>query len=250
MQRFITARSRMPGLRIMTYNVRGFCHHRDGLAAIEAVIAASAPDIVALQEVDNGGCDLQTLSQRLGMRLYVAPGRCGNAFLSYYPLHHLQSFSLSDQGCCLRAELDFGQKRMHFYNVQIDGAQQHKEQIDSLLGDDLLGAQHLGVPSLILGDFGDHRRGGINWELFVALQRITRTLVHGTYPAWLPLLARDRAYILGELQVLAVEVVRTRLARQASSHLPLLLTVEITDLRKYLKITPSFPTRKLEIATG
>lgn len=240
----------MPGLRIMTYNVRHFCHHRDGLAAIAAVIAASAPDIVALQEIDSCGNDLQVLAQRLGMRLYVAPGRCGNAFLSYYPLHHLQSFSLSDQGCCLRAELDFGKKRMHFYNVWIDGARQHKEQIDSLLGDDLLGAQHLGIPSLILGDFGDHRRGGINWELFVALQRVTRTLVHGTYPAWLPLLARDRAYILGELQVLAVEVVRTRLARQASSHLPLLLTVEITDLRKYLKITPSFTARKLEIATG
>jgi len=240
----------VPGLRIMTYNVRAFCHHRDGLAAVEAVIAASAPDIVALQEVDSGGNDLQALSRRLGMRLYVAPGHCGNAFLSYYPLHHLQSFTLSDQGCCLRAELDFGQKRMHFYNVWIDGARQHKEQINSLLGDDLLGAQHLGVPSLILGDFGDHRRGGINWELFVALQRVSRPLVHGTYPAWLPLLARDRAYILGELQVLAIEVVRNRQARQASSHLPLLLTVEITDLRKYLKITPSFSTRKLEIATG
>ena len=237
----------MPGLRIMTYNVRAFSHHRDGTAAVAAVIAASAPDIVALQEVDSAGNDLQILSQRLGMRLYVAPGRCGNAFLSYYPLHHLQSFSLSDHGCCLRAELDFGQKRMHFYNVQIDGAQQHKEQIDSLLGDDLLGAQHLGIPSLILGDFGCV---AINWDLLLALQRVTRPLVHGTYPAWLPLLARDRAYILGELRVLAIEVVRNRLARQASSHLPLLLTVEITDLRKFLKIPPSFAARNLEIATG
>ena len=240
----------MPGLRIMTYNVRAFCHHRDGLAAIEAVIAASAPDIVALQEVVSAGNQLQILSQRLGMRLYVAPGRCGNAFLSYYPLHHLQSFSLSEYGCCLRAELDFGQKRMHFYNVQIDGAQQHKEQIDSLLGDDLLGAQHLGIPSLILGDFGYNRSVAINWDLLLALQRVTRPLVHGTYPAWLPLLARDRAYILGELRVLAIEVVRNRLARKASSHLPLLLTVEITDLRKFLKIPPSFAARKLEIATG
>jgi endonuclease/exonuclease/phosphatase family metal-dependent hydrolase len=235
----------------MTYNVRRFRHHRDGLAAVQAVIAASAPDIVALQEVDAGGSnDLQTLAQRLGMRLYVAPGRCGNALLSYYPLHHLQSFSLSGHGCCLRAELDFGQKRMHFYNVWIDGARQPKEQIESLLGEDLLGAQHLGVPSLILGDFGDHRSGSIYWDLLLALQRVTKPLVHGTYPAWLPLLARDRAYILGDLQVLAVEVLRNRLARHASSHLPLLLTVEITDLRKYLKITPSFPARKLEIVTG
>jgi endonuclease/exonuclease/phosphatase family metal-dependent hydrolase len=241
----------VPGLRIMTYNVRRFCCHRDGLAAVQAVIAASAPDIVALQEVDAGvGNDLQILAGRLGMRLYVAPGRCGNAYLSYYPLHHLQAFSLSEAGCCLRAELDFGQKRMHFYNVRIEGAQQHQEQIDSLLGEDLLGAQHLGVPALILGDFGDHRYGGINWDLLLALRRVTKPLVHGTYPAWLPLLARDRAYVLGDLQVLAIEVVRNCLARHASSHLPLLLTVEITDLRKYLKITPPFPARNLEIVTG
>lgn len=241
----------MPGLRIMTYNVRRFCCHRDGLAAVQAVIAAAAPDIVALQEVDTSSDDeLQILAGRLGMRFYVAPGRCGNAFLSYYPLHHLQSFSLSEHGCCLRAELDFAQKRMHLYNVRIDGAWQHQQQIDSLLGEDLLGAQHLGVPALILGDFGDHRRGGINWDLLLALRRATKPLLHGTYPAWLPLFARDRAYILGDLRVLAIEVVRNRLARQASSHLPLLLTVEISDLRKYLQIKTSFPTRKLEIVAG
>lgn len=237
----------MPGLRIMSYNVRRFCFHRDGFAAVEAVIADAAPDIVALQEIDDpGGECLASLAQRLGMRRYVAPGRCGNAFLSYYPLHHLQSFSLSEDGCCLRAELDFGQKRMHFYNVQIDSGRKHQEQVDSLLGDDLLGAQHLGVPALILGDFG----GGINWDLLLALQRVTKPLVHGTFPSWLPIFGRDRAYILGDLRVLAVEVVRNRLARQASTHLPLLLTVKITDLRKYLKINPPFPARKLETAAG
>jgi endonuclease/exonuclease/phosphatase family metal-dependent hydrolase len=235
----------------MTYNVRRFSCHRESLAAVQAVIAAAAPDIVALQEIDPRSDDeLQSLAERLGMRYYVAPGRCGNAFLSYYPLHHLQSFSLSEHGCCLRAELDFAQKRMHFYNVRIDGGRQHQQQIDSLLGEDLLGAQHLGVPALILGDFGDHRRGGINWDLLLALRRATKPLLHGTYPAWLPLLARDRAYILGDLRVLAIEVVRNRLARQASSHLPLLLTVEISDLRKYLQIKTSFPARKLEIVTG
>lgn len=241
----------MPGLRIMTYNVRRFSCHRDGVAAVQAVIAAVAPDIVALQEVDaGGGSELQTLAQRLGMRLYVAPGRCGNAFLSYYPLHHLQSFSLNEDGCCLRAELDFAHKRMHLYNVWIDGTRRHRQQIASLLGDDLLGAQRQGLPALILGDFGAQRHGAINWDLLMALQRVTKPLVHGTYPAWLPLLARDRAYILGELRVFSSEVVRNRLARQASSHLPLLLTVGITDSRKYLQITPPFPGRKLEIAAG
>lgn len=241
----------MPGLRIMTYNVRRFSCHCDGLTAVQAVIAASAPDIVALQEIDaNNEAEVQTLAQRLGMRYYAAPGRCGNAFLSYYPLHHLQSFSLSEHGCCLRAELDILQKRIHFYNVRIDGAGRHKEQIDSLLGDNLLGAQHLGVPSLILGDFGDHRHGGINWNLLLALRRISKPLLHATYPSWFPVLARDRAYVLGDIHVLATEVVRSRLARQASSHLPLLLTIKISDLRKFLNIPNAFSPKKLEIAAG
>lgn len=239
----------MHGFRIMTYNVRRFACHRDGLAAVKAVIAAAAPDIVAMQEVDAGGHDLQTLAGQLGMRLYVAPGRCGNAFLSYYPLHHLQSFSLSANGCCLRAELDFAHKRMHLYNVWIDG-QRHRQQIASLLGEDLLGAERQGLPALILGDFGAHLHGAINWDLLLALQRVTKPLVHGTYPSWLPLLARDRAYILGDVRVFSSEVVRNRRARQASSHLPLLLTVGISDSRKYLRITPTFPGRKLEITTG
>lgn len=241
----------MPGLRIMTYNVRRFSCNRDGVSAALTVIAASAPDIVALQEIDgSNGTELQTLATRLGMHLYLAPGRCCNAFLSYYPLHHLQLFSLSEHGCCLRAELDFAQKRMHLYNVRIEGDRQHQEQIDSLLGEDLLGARRQGVPALILGDFGDHRRGGINWELMLALQRVTKPLVHGTFPAWFPILTRDRAYILGDLRVLGVEVIRNRYARQASSHLPLLLTVEISDLRKFLKINTTFSARKFEIATG
>lgn len=241
----------MPGLRIMTYNVRGFSCHSDSLAAVQAVIAAAAPDIVALQEVEAGHDDaLQILAQRLGMRSYAAPGRCGNAFLSYYPLHHLQSFSLSEHGCCLRAELDFSQKRMHFYNVRIDGAGRHKEQIDSLLGDELLGAQHLGYPAMILGDFDDHRRGGINWDLLLTLRRVSKPLVHGTYPACFPILARSRAYVLGEIHVLSTEVVRNRLARQASSHLPLLMTIEITDIRSFLKLLSPFRAKKLEIVAG
>lgn len=240
----------MTGLRIMTYNVRRVRPHAVGLDVVLAVLAGAAPDIVALQEID-GDDELHFLAQRLGMRPYGACGRSGNAFLSYYPLHHLESFALGEEGRCLRAELDFGQKRMHLYNVRIAGRRRlRQEQIDSLLGDDLLGDQRKGVPALILGDFADHCRGGINWELFLALHRVSKPLVHGTYPAWLPLLTRDRAYLLGDLRVLSTEVVRTRPARRASTHLPLLLTVQITDPRHYLKIEQPFAAGKLEIAPG
>lgn len=241
----------MPGLRIMTYNVRDFCCGRGGLSAIQAVIAAAAPDIVALQEVAayNSRDLLPALANGLGMRLYTGSSRCGNAFLSYYPLHHLQSFTLDEDGRSLRAEIDFAKKRMEIYNVWL-GGRQKREQVDSLLGEDLLGGRQQGLPALILGDFGGFYPCRIEWDPLRRLQRVSHPLVHGTYPAWLPLLARDRAYVQGDLRVFAAEVVRGGLARQASSHLPLILTIEMTDLRKYLQIPPSFSGRKLEIAAG
>lgn len=238
----------MTGLRIMTYNVRRARPDAVGLDAVLTVIAEAAPDIVALQEIDV--TDLHALGQRLGMQAFVSTARCGNAFLSYYPLHHLESFTLGQGGRCLRAEIDFGQKRMHLYNVRLEGGRWHREQIETLLGRDLLGDQHKGIPALILGDFADHLSGGINLQLLAALRRISKPLLHGTYPSWFPFLTRDRAYILGDLRVLAAEVVRGRAARLASSHLPFLLTVQITDPRQYLKIAQPFGARKLEIAPG
>lgn len=63
----------------MTYNIKSGRHHPEGLAAIAQIIEAQSPDILALQEVDEGmtrtGGLAQTdwLTRRLRMRGIFAP---------------------------------------------------------------------------------------------------------------------------------------------------------------------------------
>ena len=54
------------------------------------VIAGSAPDIVALQDVAAGGDQLRQLGDELGMRSFGGPGGVG--LLSYYPLTGVRSY--------------------------------------------------------------------------------------------------------------------------------------------------------------
>lgn len=82
----------------MTYNIKSGRHHPDGLAAIARIVEAQAPDILALQEVDEGMARSASLAQtdwltrRLRMRGLFAPampydgGWYGIALLSRWPV--------------------------------------------------------------------------------------------------------------------------------------------------------------------
>lgn len=245
----------MTGIRVMTYNVNR-CRGRSKTAdpdAVASVIGAAAPDVVALQGVDAGcGEDhLSLLAARLGMRPYASSGHNTTAYLSYYPLRGVIKIPLGEGDNCLRAEIDVGQKRLFFFNVQLEVHSGRCAQFSELLGEELLGNRRTsGAPSLILGDFGGCRQRLLDWTLHRTLHCVSKPLVHATYPAGLPLFSRDRAYIQGnELRVLETAVVRDRASRQASSHLPFLMTLQIVDTRIYIKVDESLP-RGIETATG
>jgi endonuclease/exonuclease/phosphatase family metal-dependent hydrolase len=82
----------------MTYNIKSGRHHPDGLAAIARIVEAQSPDILALQEVDEGMARSAGLAQtdwltrRLRMRGLFAPampydgGWYGIALLSHWPV--------------------------------------------------------------------------------------------------------------------------------------------------------------------
>lgn len=240
----------MTAIRIMTYNIHG------GLGAdgkvepdrVLQVIGEGAPDIVALQEIDaaSGREHLSFLAKRLGMRAYDHAG-CGNAFLSHYPLRGIRAFDLSG-GCCLRADLDVGGKRLHLINLRLDAAARHG-QMARLLGPDLLGSRSLACPVLLLGDFADLGVGPASAYLSGHLRRARGPLWGATYPSRLPLVARDRAYLCGDLRVVDARIPRGMLARHASTHLPLILTVQICDPRAYLKLE-KLGRGRMEIAPG
>lgn len=181
----------MNAIRIMTYNIhRG--RGRDGrvdLARIREVIGDGAPDVVALQELEQGAdpSQLTLLGEGLGMRCYGDPARGGSAFLAYVPLKGVQAFDLGE-GSCLRADADFGGRRLHLFNLRLSGTslQGRSRQVATLLGPDLLGSRSLSCPLLLLGDFADWWWGPGNLSLNLVLRRARLPLWSATFPAPFP----------------------------------------------------------------
>ncbi len=216
------------------------------------MIAQGAPDIVALQDIGDAGetDQLDFLARRLGMESYASRRFGGNAFLSYYPLKGVQEYDLGKGGSCLRADADIEGKRLHLLNIQLkSGKQQRQQQIISLLGPDLLGDRSLICPTLILGDFADYYWGPGNVALNVNLKKGARSLWRATFPACFPVVNRDRAYTRGYLRLVDSTILWSKQARKASTHLPLILTAQITDPRTYLR-TEKLSRSRMEVAPG
>jgi endonuclease/exonuclease/phosphatase family metal-dependent hydrolase len=241
-------------IRIMTYQVDGCrgCDDRVSIDRILDVIAEGAPDIVALQGIDaepNGG-QVALLARQLGMSWYANHQVGANAFLSYYPLSALQDYPLGGNGTCLRADTTVGDKRLHLFNVCLDAQLGRRlQQINRLLGPELLGHPSLACPTLLLGDFADLIWGVGNMNLALTLRKARRPWWPGTFPARFPVFGRDRAYLKGELRVVESSIIRSATARSAAKHLPLIMTLQLKDPRTYLRADKLAPGR-MEVATG
>ena len=123
------------------------------------------------------------------------------------------------------------------------------QQVSRLLGPELLSNPSLVCPVLVVGDYADFFWSAANLGLSSALRPALRPMWRATYPARFPVLARDRAYLRGPVRVLDGAINRSYLARQASSHLPLTLTVQVTDTRRYLPFA-ELAGRRMETAPG
>jgi endonuclease/exonuclease/phosphatase family metal-dependent hydrolase len=228
----------MISIRIMTYNVTN-CSGSSGRSqpeAIAKVIGDSAPDIVALQQIDIQSGDLDFLAKKLRMHPYGTSEPSANALLSYYPIKAVRSHDLGHGGRCLRSDLDFNGQRLHLFNVRLTSDPlKRRDQVSKLCGPDLLGSHTISCPVLLIGDFADYWWGAENLSLTLGLQRVRRPVFRGTYPAKLPLFSRDRAYIDQALTVLDARVAHSFAARDAAGHLPLILTLKVKDTRLYLR---------------
>lgn len=243
----------MNAFRIMTYNVRQ-CRGSDGqiqLDRVLQVIAEAAPDIVALQDIGHGEDDqLSLLGSRLGMKAYGNFRSGGNGFLSYFPLISVREYELGEGGCCLRADLDIAGKRIHLFNLRLDHDPGRRQlQVSHLLGPELLGSPSLACPVLVIGDFADFGWGAGNLALLLSLRPVRRPWWRATYPARFPLFGRDRAYLRGDVRILESSILRSLQARKASNHLPLTLTVQVTDPRHFLRLQ-KLGRNRMEAAPG
>ena len=232
-------------LRIATYNIHR-CRGLDGRTRphrIAEVLRAVNGDIVAIQEVlgagPRGTSHIEEIGAALGMGWVLAPARhlrghlFGNAVLSRFPirqhLEHDLSWKTCEPRCVQRVDVGVDSHVLHIYNVHLGTAileRRHQAQrLATIVGD-----RHVAGPKLVLGDFNEWMRGLVTRLLSAKLKSIDlRDYMRRwrTYPGLFPILHLDHIYYAGRVEIVHIEVPRTRLALVASDHLPLVADVRV-----------------------
>jgi endonuclease/exonuclease/phosphatase family metal-dependent hydrolase len=230
-------------MRIATYNIhkgRGM-DGRTSIKRIVNVLAELDADIIALQEVF-GVCDshegqVENLASELGLQPAFGCTRhhrgrpYGNAILSRWPILQWQEMDISwhhrERRGCVRVDLKTPCGILHVFNIHMGTSYfERRHQVRSLLSSKQLHEDVAG-PRVLVGDFNEWIKGlttrmlseqfeSLNLELHVRKRR--------SYPGLLPFMHLDHMYFERPLQVEKAELVRTRLSKIASDHLPLVAT--------------------------
>lgn len=229
-------------LTVASYNIHrgvGLDGRRD-LDRIAAVIAEIAPDVVGLQEVvrDGGGHGDQAayLAARLGMAAVMGPTRAhgggvyGNAVLTRLPVRGTAACDLSQDGReprgCLRVDLGVNGRTLHVFNCHLGLAPRERREQLALLAGFLRAPGAVQGPRVLVGDFNEWHPGPITRELRLEFSSPMRRLAR-THPALFPLFRLDRIYWDVELEGEAFHVHRSRRARVASDHLPVVARLRV-----------------------
>lgn len=231
-------------LRIATYNIhrcRGI-DHRLQPRRIADVLSSLQADVIALQEVlgvgPKGRGQDEELGAALGMGWIMAPIRLhrgyvfGNVIMSRFPIVQDTQYDLTWRNrrprCCQRADILIGPHRLHVYNVHLGtGLRERQYQAARLAA--VIEDHRVPAPKIVLGDFNEWGRGLAAATLTPTLKSLDlRSFLkrRRTYPGFFPVLHLDHIFYDGQVDVISVQVPRTRLSRMASDHLPL-----VADLR-------------------
>ncbi len=237
----------MMQLIVASYNIHrgvGLDGRRD-LARLADVIAEIDPDVIALQEVirEPGGDDADQaafLASRLGMTLTMGEtrphgeGTYGNAVLTRLPVLASSRCDLSwrsrEPRGCLRVDLRVGATALHVFNAHFGLAfRERREQVEALARF-IRDSATLAGPRLLMGDFNEWHRGPVTREMRREFSSPMRRM-RRTHPAMFPLFALDRIYWDRELEGQEFQPHRSRLARVASDHLPVVARLRVRHPR-------------------
>jgi endonuclease/exonuclease/phosphatase family metal-dependent hydrolase len=225
-------------LRIATYNVHGGVglDRRYDPARIARVIVEMNADVVALQELqsraDTDMLDVLRRETRMHAIAAVtfrnAHGDFGNGLLSRLPIVSNGRIELSVHGREPRNAIDA--------TVDCDGIplriiathlglqpSERREQSARLIA---AAKQRPDVATILLGDIND-------WTVPRHALRALHTYfgeshAHATYPALLPVLALDRIWVCAPSAPARIDAHRSRTARVASDHLPLIAEMQLS----------------------
>ncbi len=229
-------------LRIATYNVHG-CRGLDGRcdpARIAAVLHELEADVIALQEVESRPArsrfdQFETLAIATHMTPVAGPqilapdGQFGNVLLSRVPILAVRRVDLSHGNREPRGAIDVDVEpwsdvilrlvATHLGRTGGERAQQIKRLLAHI--DERPGERHATV---LLGDVNEW------WPRSRRLRLLSKRFQASgaplSFPAALPLLALDRIWVSAGCRMRAYWVHRSRLARRASDHLPVVADLD------------------------
>jgi endonuclease/exonuclease/phosphatase family metal-dependent hydrolase len=223
-------------LTVASYNI----HKAEGLdrrvdlGRIGSVIKEIDPDLVGVQEVYRA--QAEALSEMLGMEMAMGETRIldgqpyGNAVFTRLAVHGSQTFDLTrptrQPRGGIRLDLLVGDGLLHLFNVHFGlKIRERAEQVRALVHEHVLNVDLPG-PRVVMGDLNE-------WFWFPgAVGRALRRELHGprfrrTHPSPLPLFPLDRIYWDRHLHAEGFHVHRSRLARVASDHLPVVARLRL-----------------------
>jgi endonuclease/exonuclease/phosphatase family metal-dependent hydrolase len=242
-------------VRLLTWNVHkgiGGIDRHYSPRRVAAVLRHHRPDLVLLQEVDDGvprsrrDRQVQLWGDLLGYphRAFVRnvrlrEGSWGNAILSRFPLarvaHIDLSFPLKKRRGAIFADVVVPAGRraltLHVVNLHLGlSGVERRYQVRRLLAFPLLARLDGRSRIVIAGDTNDWAgalpRGALRAANFACVTRTGMRAIR-TFPARRPVGSLDAVYCRGPIEVRRVFRSRARLARLASDHLPVVVDFEL-----------------------
>lgn len=241
-------------LRLLSWNIHkcvGGLDRRYDPARTAALLAATAPDVVLLQEVAQKGSwyrherQVDILGDLLGfphrsyfvnVRFGPRRGEYGNAILSRFPITQTHNVDLtigrrkarSVLHAALRVPVDQGGRTLHVFNMHLGlGERERRAQLQRFLAEEPFAGLRPTTPIVVAGDFNDVW-GTIGQRLLVPAGFTSAARPLRTFPAWAPIRALDAVYVRGAVALQRVATVRSAVARRASDHLPLLAELRLS----------------------
>ncbi|WP_298862057.1 endonuclease/exonuclease/phosphatase family protein [uncultured Gimesia sp.] len=238
-------------MRLLSYNIHKGIGGRDRryrLERIISVIESENPDIVCLHEVDRNvkrsrfNNQPRILADYFNMReslfqlnVKLKTGGYGNMILSRWPFLIQHQISLTNKWRKSRGAqlvvIDSPEGAFQLVNFHLGLAEKERHwQIDHLLTHRLF-EEGNGYPALIVGDTNDWRntlaKGTFSQHQFEEVTHPPSKF--RSFPAYLPVGTLDKAFIRGEIGVKNARLSRSKLSREASDHLPLVIDFHLNE---------------------
>ena len=211
---------------------------------IAEVLSEIDADVIALQEVigpgPGGPGHAEGIGAALGMGWVMAPTRelrChqfGNVVLSRFPIRdhaqHDLTWKNSEPRNSQRVEIDLGPGTVQIYNVHLGTALLERRYQAAKLAT-WVHDRRVSAPKIVLGDFNEWARplaADILGERLRSVDLFKHVKRRRTYPGFFPLLHLDHIYYLGHVEIRKIDLPRTRLAKMASDHLPLIAEIRVS----------------------